>query len=1112
MKSKTENGESNSFLNRLEKLLKIELEKFSSSLRERGKEYVGKVLRIRWNEEGESLEARIKDSNSGLVTVKLHVKKEKEGERGYCLQALGCNCAYSGGKFECYHGAAFLMRLILLCADGVDPFFNPLKLYCEGGGEAVKKVPRWEKLMLEIDFLTEQARKLGHSSFSLHGNLLCWGVALAENGVKELIPYERKIGTSGRWSKGAKLSLLQLFHQGEEWFLPEDRAVIHAIRIQQDSYKSGGVVLTLEPAEGLKALSGHPYVFFDHDPSHQVSIKLRKGGVGLFRSSGGGFLLRSFFQGVDEKRGRTLLRSFPNGTYYLFDEAASLFTLFEITEEFSELFRELWREPVLLPEAALLPALERLEVLSSSLPVEFPEELITNTIEPQRELFLKIDVEADVEVRLQFMVQPFAVARTERSYERSFYPPSGGLRRLFKIQQKKIVATHRDFTDEYSRVADVVERAGLSSFAAEQFSYTIHDTQKALDVLEKLYLIEKERKIKLEWSDQTRRFFLKGTITGKNLKVQVKKGAEWFEVSGEVEIEGERIPLMTILQEVRKGKKYVALGKNGYVKLSGFLKENIDALAVAGVEKQNRFDVGLLSYVALKELLGDVGKAELDEEWQEMSAKLDGMKQLRPEVPKGVKTKLRDYQKEGFQWLVNMSEWGAGVCLADDMGLGKTIQALSLLLYRAKHSCGPALVVAPTSVGFNWVQEAKRFTSGLKVLLYRDADRGDLLEHLRSNTVLVTSYHILQLDREKLSKQEWGTVVLDEAQAVKNSRTKRSQSVRSLNAKWKFALTGTPMENSLSELWSLYRVLNPSLLGTWEHFKRSFVEPIEKGKDEKRRKMLSRMLRPFILRRKKTEVLKELPLRTESEIYVEFTPSEEKMYTALRQEALKELKKTPPSTSLEKKRDTTAVTEENRHFKVLSWLTKLRQFCCDPRILSPDIPIHSSKLELFLDTVTGLLAENHRALVFSQFTSYLSLVREAVEERGISYQYLDGSVKAKDREERVNAFQNGEGEIFLISLKAGGAGLNLTGADYVFHLDPWWNPAVEDQASDRAHRIGQTRPVTIYRMLVKGSIEEKILSLHKEKRDLVFSILEGSGASAKLNFQQMLQLIETSGE
>ena len=478
---------------------------------------------------------------------------------------------------------------------------------------------------------------------------------------------------------------------------------------------------------------------------------------------------------------------------------------------------------------------------------------------------------------------------------------------------------------------------------------------------------------------------------------------------------------------------------------------------------------------------------------------LEALRSFEPDVPSTLQAELRPYQVDGYRWLARLSRFGAGACLADDMGLGKTVQTLAVLLDRAAD--GPALVVAPTSVVANWVDEARRFAPTLNVKVYTGsaATRAPLLDDPAPFDLYITTYGLLQNDIERLAETPWHSAVLDEAQAIKNSATKRARAARRLPAGFRVVTTGTPIQNNLMDLHSLFSFLNPGLLGSQEKFRLNFAEPVERDGDDSARARLRRIIAPFMLRRLKTEVLDDLPERTEITLHVTLSPQEAALYEVLRQRAVEQLEAAGEETG----------SGEGERFALFAHLTRLRLACCNPRLVldSPVSAPKSSKLESFAATLDELLENRHKVLVFSQFVMHLKLVEEYLKKQRISYQYLDGSTPAKVRNERIAAFQSGQGDVFLISLKAGGTGLNLTAADYVIHMDPWWNPAVEDQASDRAHRIGQTRPVTIYRLVTEGTIEEQIVDLHHHKRDLAERLLEGTDAAGRLNTVELLELL-----
>lgn len=600
--------------------------------------------------------------------------------------------------------------------------------------------------------------------------------------------------------------------------------------------------------------------------------------------------------------------------------------------------------------------------------------------------------------------------------------------------------------------------------------------------------------VEVEWA--ARPWRVTRTYT-EDLKVAVKSRRDWFGLEGGVEVEGERVALAVLLEAIREGRRYVKLAEGDFVVLEQALVQRLAAVEPAARTVRDEIVVTVGAAQAVQDLGADAGSFEAAEAWHTAVSRMEAARDLQPVLPVELKATLRPYQLQGFEWMARLSTWGLGACLADDMGLGKTLQALSVLLYR--QSEGPALVVAPTSVTFNWAREAARFAPTLQVRRYEGAKRAEQLEGLGAGHIVVTSYGLATRDAAELGKIEWSSLVLDEAQAVKNAQSQRSQAIQSLPAKWRLALSGTPVENRLSELWSLFAVIEPGLFGSWNEFKTRFAGPIERDGSELRSEALSRLIRPFVLRRTKRLVAPELPPRTDVEVDVVLSDAERALYEDVRLATLAKLEEGPSEAEPGEK--------GGGRFAVLAALTRLRQLACHPRLDNPKSEVEGSKLLRVMHLVRGLMASGQRALVFSQFTGHLALVRAAFEQEELSYLYLDGSTPTAVRQERVDAFQGGEAPLFLISLKAGGTGLNLTAADNVILLDPWWNPAVEDQATDRAHRIGQQNPVTVYRMVARNTVEDSILAMHAAKRALVGQVLDGTGAAGALGVDELVGLI-----
>lgn len=469
-------------------------------------------------------------------------------------------------------------------------------------------------------------------------------------------------------------------------------------------------------------------------------------------------------------------------------------------------------------------------------------------------------------------------------------------------------------------------------------------------------------------------------------------------------------------------------------------------------------------------------------------------------IPDGIQGKLRDYQKTGFKWLKSLSYYGFGGILADDMGLGKTLQIITLILSEKSEENMPSLVIAPTSLVYNWQEEIRKFAPSLsvKVITGQQVERLELLKDVDASDVVVTSYGMMKRDIELYETREFKYCFIDEAQHIKNPNTLNAKAVKRIKAKGYFALTGTPIENTLTELWSIFDFLMPGYLLTHNKFTTRYEKPIVKNADNKALIDLGRHIKPFILRRMKKDVLKELPEKIESKMSNEMTSEQAKIYTAYLMKARKEFEQEISDNGFQKSQ-----------IKILSIITRLRQICCHPSLFIENYTGGSGKLDMLLELLEDALAGGHRILLFSQFTSMLALIKEALDAKKTQYHYLDGSTKAEERMRLVNSFNAGENDIFLISLKAGGTGLNLTGADMVIHYDPWWNPAVEDQATDRAYRIGQKNVVQVFKFITKGTLEEKIFDLQQKKKALIDTVIKpGENFLTKMSETEIRKLFE----
>lgn len=581
---------------------------------------------------------------------------------------------------------------------------------------------------------------------------------------------------------------------------------------------------------------------------------------------------------------------------------------------------------------------------------------------------------------------------------------------------------------------------------------------------------------------------------------------DWFDLGLMIMLGDREIPLADILRALSRGQTRLLMSDKTYFSLEHPLFDKLKELVSEARTLQDKpHELKITRYQAsLWDELDELAtKSEAPDSW---NAHVSGLLALAeaPEVPvpANLNADLRPYQREGFNWLANLWDGGLGGILADDMGLGKTVQALALILHaqgtmKEQGQKLPFLVVAPTSVVPNWEAEAKRFAPDLKVTTIHDTrakSKESIADIAAASDVVVTSYTLFRLDAPAYQAVEWGALLLDEAQFVKNKATKAHHAARDLIARMKLAITGTPMENNLMELWSLLALTSPGLFPSAVKFNENYARPISNSADKPTLERLRKRVRPFMLRRTKEAVVSDLPPKQEQVLHVELAPKHRKLYdTHLQRERQKILR---------------LVEDMDRNrFTIFQSLTVLRMMALDAALVDETYEgVPSAKLDLLLDQLMEIVQDGHRALIFSQFTSFLRRAEERIKEAGIEYAYLDGSTR--NRAEVIDSFKTGGAPVFLISLKAGGFGLNLTEADYVFLLDPWWNPAAEEQAVDRTHRIGQLRSVMVYRMVAQDTIEEKVVALQDAKRELISSVMDGGdGFASRLTADDIRQLL-----
>lgn len=928
--------------------------------------------------------------------------------------------------------------------------------------------PEWAKQLDALDelVLVEEVEEFGVASASR----VVWYVDMVRGELNK--PALQELTPGGGWSSGRRVTAAELLDIVEQ--LPEeDAVVVHRSVPTADGER-------MFPPEALELLVGHLRVFNAAKKRQAVQVVMAQARVE-----------------TREERGQVELFVEPKGLttgLNVHTDGESRITLYRVTPQTSRLIQQI-DQGIRVPanETARLRAVlgkvsQVMEVRSSYLgDVE--------RVVPDSRVVLRISPVGGAWV-VQAGVKPFS----ERG---SFYVTAFGRRELSILHRGRRLRCDRDFDAEKAALTQLLlicpTLARARADAAEEDD-TLQQEQRWSFGEEGLLTLLAELRdagadVRLEWPESTA-LRLRATGHGRGgLSVKLRRNKGWYLATGGLKIDDlEEWSLDQLMAMPATGTgRFVRLPNGDYIEVEQRVRRVMDALRAAGEPRGGKSEELSIheSAIATLETLAASNDVEIDDslsQWLETVARVRSMDWPVPEELQGT---LRGYQHEGFRWLSCLSELGLGACLADDMGLGKTVQLLALLLRR--QSQGPILVVAPTSVCSNWINEAKRFAPTLRSVEYVGNNRAALLKGVGPGTLMICSYGLLQQDVEALSAIKWGTAVLDEAQFIKNPESLRAKAAYRLEAAFRVISTGTPVENHLGDLWSIFHFLNPDLFGTWKGFQRRFVRSIERDNDQRAKQELRDLVKPYVLRRTKSQVLDDLPPLTAVRHEVRLSEVETQQYAILRKQIWEKL-------------HNSSVKRYNK-LEILAEITRLRRFCCHPRLVFPEAELESSKIDAFIELVEELRENGHQALVFSQFVDFLSLVRGQLDDRAIPYLYLDGSTSRSARAERVAEFQRGDCPLFLISLKAGGFGLNLTAADYVIHLDPWWNPAVEAQATDRAHRIGQQRPVTVYRLVTKDTIEERILSLHEEKKAIAAAVLDSDDATSVIPTEQLLDLI-----
>ncbi|MFA5960611.1 MAG: DEAD/DEAH box helicase [Tatlockia sp.] len=1041
---------------------------FPPALLMRGQEYQKKgfVLNIRLSEG--LLKARVKGSSHHIYDVHMDLKS-------WPGKPARCSCPY---QINCKHAAACL--LALQAREKTEPNAPPqsFDVWLDSLREQEAEKNKPEKQYELVYLLTAQRNEFEHRIL-VH-------LALAK---------QLKKGGLGK-----KVIVNSITESRKQYFNAEDEAIVAGLlfKYSQDNWFEYFSIRNSELLEKIIA-TGRAYLVEEDDYPLALGETKPAHLKWQFELSGAQHLVLETEETVNP-----LMLDKP---WYLDAESPEM-GLLDIPYTASHL-RALLNAPSVALEEAPLFAHKLSEIYPQLPQINTFEQKELLSLKPEPVLYFDaIELESGLllTAKIAFQYQGVEIASTDATP------------RLYRVKDKILQDIVRDFTEE-ARLTSELEH--LLVLRAPTFYEKINAPNPIQDALvlaqfqdekelSRLYSVILPALKSKGWRIEFLHLFYEELVDAEELEwfsELNERGNDFFSYQLGILIDGKPMSIVPLVADLinQHGRENLdSLSDDTLIKLPiaegkvlqvdfGRIKPLLRFLLQYGlknIKPNENLEISRYQLILMQE--AEQAMASLSARWQGGETIRNQLQQLITltdipsiEVPKGLQAVLRDYQMQGLNWLQFLRKSHFGGVLADDMGLGKTVQTLAHLLYEkeAGRLTRASLIVAPTSLVFNWFEEASRFTPQLKVLIFHGVRRHN--DDFAGYDLIISTYGLIQRDKSRFMDYSFYYLILDEAQSIKNARTKTTQIIQQINASHRLCLSGTPLENHLGELWSLFHFLMPGLLGDAKQFRQFFKTPIEKMNDLEKKQLLANRVKPFLLRRNKNQVAKELPAKTEMTRMIELTGRQRDLYEAIRMSMEKKVREAIARQGMGKS-----------HIVLLDALLKLRQVCCDPQLLSmkeAEIAYgNSAKLEALLELLENLMAEGRRVLIFSQFTSMLLLIEEQLKIR--NYHYLKLTGKTQNRQALVNTFQEGKTPIFLISLKAGGTGLNLTSADTVIHYDPWWNPAVEDQATDRSHRIGQENPVFVYKLITTGTVEEAILTMQAKKRQLFDGILSDNAS------------------
>lgn len=795
----------------------------------------------------------------------------------------------------------------------------------------------------------------------------------------DVIPYLQKRKSDGNWTQGAKVKWHEFLEDSLFGQSQKDQLIAARVKPKKNSLLGE---YDIDFFGIIEDLASHPNVYWQDSSNKRV--KIIEGQVGVSAS-----VSENSIVALPNVNGKSSKKQyiFPEQGYVVVMEKMETIYFSRCDKKTTAFIQSLISNPSPVPIEEKERFLEYLVKLEERIPIDASAVLVADSSDdPDTTLYLRLTPLDPIGLRVEFLFKPI-----KDSGGGSYFPPGDGPERVLDIRDKKAPkSVIRDLREEITLARRIELSLGLDHFPRyANFVFYLGRDENALDLMSELESINDTYSIVVEWPKNAgKKYELVETPEKPQVEVVIKEGRDWFDVKGGIKLDdGTVLELRKLIEALKQNLRYIQLKDGKWAKVTETFQKRLNKINDIIEVSDEKLQVSAGSFKQVAELEEDesINVVESPISWEQLKDRHKRIDSLDLQVPDGFKGQLRSYQKIGFEWMCRLYNLQLGGCLADDMGLGKTIQTLALLLKYCQH--GPSVIIAPTSLIYNWLNETRKFCPSLNPIIYKDTDRDKIIHELKSGDLLLATYGTVLNDIEKLQSRKWNVMVLDEAQSVKNSQAKTARAIKRLDANWKLGLSGTPIENNLTELWSLFHIISPQILASFNRFKVSYLIPIERYHNQDAAKKLKKMLSPFILRRLKKDCLKELPEKTEINRLVEIPESERMLYDAFRIDAIDSLDKNNDESENE--------NEGKKRFAVLAALTKLRQIACHPRLVDENWTGDSAKLAEFRTVAKELVDNNHKALVFSQFTSFLELIRDVLQDMSIPFLYLDGGTSVR---------------------------------------------------------------------------------------------------------------------